>query len=107
MSQAMKKALGVLGGLALVGLNIAVVALYVLWQIADTAAINHMESASGMDVSQLLPNANVLWLAAQGSLMMLLLLDVVVIVSVAMLVKANRKPAPATPDRSLQSMTAR
>lgn len=88
------KTLGVLGGLALVGLNVAVVTFYVLWQLADTAAINQMEDASGMDVSQMLPNANLLWLAANASLILLLLLDVVVIVFVAMLVNVNRR-APA------------
>jgi len=100
MTRAQKTTLGVLGGLALVGLNIAVVAFYALWQIADTAAINRSESTSGFDPSQLLPNSNLFWLAANASLILLLLLDVVVIVVVAMLVNANRRtPALAVDDR--------
>lgn len=93
MSQAFEKTVGVIGGLALVGLNIAVVSFYVLWQIADTA-INHMESASGWDASRMLPNANLLWLAANASVFMVSVVDALAIFIVAILVKANRR-APA------------
>ncbi|MFE7843672.1 hypothetical protein ACFUTX_00600 [Microbacterium sp. NPDC057407] len=96
----MKNNLGVLIGFALAGLNLAVVAFFVLWQIADTAAINRMESASGMDSTRLLPNADLLWLAACASLFLLLCVDGLIILAAVKLASANRKIAADTDDVS-------
>lgn len=101
------KTLGVLGGLALVGLNVAVVAFYVLWQMADTAAINQMEAAPGMDGSQMLPNANALWLAANASFILLLVLDIVVIVLVATRVNVHRRASAMAVSHARRSHSVR
>ncbi|MBF6670696.1 MULTISPECIES: cell surface protein [Glutamicibacter] len=76
MSRNAVKAFRILYALALTGLNAAVIAFYTLWQIADTAAINRMETGSGMDVVQMLPNSNLMWAAAHGSLIMLIIVDI-------------------------------
>lgn len=76
MSKNLKRVLGFLCAFALTGLNASVIAFYALWQIADTAAINGMETGSGMDVAQMLPNSNLMWAAAHGSLLMLIIVDV-------------------------------
>lgn len=60
---------------ALVGLNVAFAAFFILWGIADGAAINNMEDASGFDAAAMLPNANLMWVAAYVSLVFLLLVD--------------------------------
>lgn len=76
MSKTPKRVLGILYAFALTGLNASVIAFYALWQIADTAAINRMETGSGMDVAQMLPNSNLMWIAAHGSLLMLIIVDI-------------------------------
>ncbi|MGW9166391.1 hypothetical protein [Agromyces sp. NPDC055658] len=107
MSQAFERTVGVIGGLALVGLNIAVVAFFVLWQIADTAAINHMESASGWDASRMPPNANLLWLAANASVFMVSVVDALAIFIVAILVKANRRAQAMAADHAGRTHSVR
>lgn len=54
MSRGFKKVLGVISCLTLLGLNFAFVAFFTLWQIADSAAINRMEMAAGVDPAQML-----------------------------------------------------
>ena len=49
MSKGIKKVLGALTGLTLLGLNIAVVLFFTRWQTADSAAINRMETATDVD----------------------------------------------------------
>lgn len=71
--------LDLVGLIVVAALNVAVVSFYVLWSIADSAAINQAETATSVDPSLLMPNANQLWLAAHGSLLALLALDAVVI----------------------------
>ncbi|WP_275439066.1 hypothetical protein [Glutamicibacter protophormiae] len=44
MSQIPMKAFGIVGVVAMLGLNISVLAFFVLWKIADSTAIGHMES---------------------------------------------------------------
>lgn len=64
----------------LVVLNISVVCFYVLWEVADTIAVNRAEE-HGFDPQQLLPHNILFWLAAQASLLSLLALDVLAIVA--------------------------
>jgi len=64
----------------LVVLNISVVCFYVLWEVADTIAVNRVEE-HGFDPQQLLPHNILFWLAAQASLLSLLALDVLAIVA--------------------------
>ena len=89
MTQDPMKTLGIAGAVAMVGLNITVVAFFVLWLIADSAAIDRMESESNMDPSQMLPNSELMWLAAHGSVLMVVVLDVL---AVAWLVKMTGVP---------------
>ena len=60
----------------LVVLNISVVCFYVLWEVADTIAVNRVEE-HGFDPQQLLPHNILFWLAAQASLPSLLALAIV------------------------------
>ncbi len=76
MSQNPMKTLGVAGAVAMVGLNITVLAFFVLWLIADSAAVARMESESSIDPGQMLPNSELMWLAAHGSVLMVVVLDV-------------------------------
>ena len=64
----------------LVVLNISVVCFYVLWEVADTIAVNRAEE-HGFDPQQLLPHNILFWLAAQASLLSLLALDVLMVVA--------------------------
>lgn len=79
MSQNPMKTLSIAGAVAMVGLNVTVVAFFVLWLIADGVAISRMESESSMDPSQMLPNSELMWLAAHGSLLMLVVVDVLIV----------------------------
>lgn len=88
-----------LGGIALAGLNIAVFVFYALLQIG-TLRRSTAWSPQGLDSSQMLPNADLFWLAANASLLMLLCLDVLVGIFDVMMVNANRKPTVMTNDRS-------
>lgn len=83
-----KTALSVLFAIALVVANIAVLCFYVLWQIADTAAVNRSE-AQGFDTSQLLPHSNLMWVAANVSLVGILAVDVLAII---IALAATRRP---------------
>lgn len=76
----------------MVSLNIAVLAFFILWQIADTAAIGRMESESSVDPGQMLQNSKMLWLAAHGSVLMLVVVDVLIVVRV---VKTTGSPQRA------------
>ena len=59
----------------LAALNASVISFFVLWSMADTAAINRAEE-HGFDPGQLLPHDLPFWLAAHASLLSLLALDV-------------------------------
>ena len=59
----------------LAALNVSVISFFVLWSMADTAAINRAEE-HGFDPSQLLPYDIPFWFAAHASLLSLLALDV-------------------------------
>lgn len=63
------------GGIALLLLHLAFGLFYALWSIADGEAVNRMESAGGYDVAYLLPNAYLMWIAAQASLVLVLVID--------------------------------
>lgn len=89
MSQNPMRTLSIAGAVAMVGLNVTVVAFFVLWLIADSAAIRRMETESNMDPGQMLPNSELMWLAAHGSLLMVVVLDVL---AVALLVMTNGVP---------------
>ena len=89
MSQNPMKTLGITGAAAMVGLNITVLAFFVLWLIADSAAIGRMESESSIDPGQMLPNSELMWLAAHGSVLMVVVLDVL---AVAWLVRTSGIP---------------
>ena len=59
----------------LAALNVSVISFFVLWSMADTAAVNRAEE-HGFDPSQLLPYDTPFWFAAHASLLSLLALDV-------------------------------
>ena len=59
----------------LAALNTSVISFFVLWSMADTAAVNRAEE-HGFDPSQLLPHDIPFWFAAHASLLSLLALDV-------------------------------
>ena len=59
----------------LAALNISVISFFVLWSMADTAAVNRAEE-HGFDPSQLLPYDTPFWFAAHASLLSILALDV-------------------------------
>ena len=59
----------------LAALNASVVSFFVLWSMADTAAVNRAEE-HGFDPGRLLPHATPFWFAAHASLLSLLALDV-------------------------------
>ena len=59
-----------------VALNVALVSFFVLWSIADATSVNSAEGPAGFDPSKLLPNANLMWIAAHSSLLMLIAVDV-------------------------------
>ncbi|PQZ98513.1 hypothetical protein CQ019_16900 [Arthrobacter sp. MYb229] len=104
MPRDFNKLLGVLGGLTLLGLNVAVVAFFFLWQIADSAAVNRMEAAAGVDPAQMLPDANPLWIAAHASLLMVLAADVLAVVFAVMLVKTLHRTRSGVVAASGQSV---
>ena len=56
-------------------LNVSVISFFVLWSMADAAAVNRAEE-HGFDPSQLLPYDIPFWFAAHASLLSLLALDV-------------------------------
>ena len=89
MSQNSVKTLGIAGAVALVGLNITVLDFFVLWLISDNAAIGRMESESSIDPGQMLPNSELMWLAAHGSVLMVVVLDAL---AIAWLVKTKDVP---------------
>ncbi|MBC9944793.1 hypothetical protein ICL81_09760 [Leucobacter sp. cx-328] len=60
----------------LVALNVVLVSFFVLWWIADATSVNSAEGPAGFDPSKLLPNANLMWIAAHSSLLMLIAVDV-------------------------------
>lgn len=62
--------------LVLIATNIAAVAVYVLWHLADTWAVNRAE-LTGFDPTMMLPHSLLFWLAAHGLLVCVLALDVV------------------------------
>lgn len=66
----------IVGTIALVALNVSFIAFFRFWQIADTASINNMEETVGFDPSFMLPNANLMWIAAHASLLLLVVIDV-------------------------------
>lgn len=59
----------------LVALNVSVISFFVLWSMADTAAVNRAEE-HGFDPSRLLPHDLPFWFAAHASLLSILALDV-------------------------------
>ena len=65
-------------GAALAALTVAVIVFYSLWSIADSAAINSAEEA-GFDRTRLLPNWELMWIAAHASVAMVLVVDVLAI----------------------------
>ncbi|MFT4259312.1 hypothetical protein [Microbacterium sp.] len=84
-----KKAFAVASGLLLLALNVAVVAFFVLWQIADTAALNRMEANSDLSSTELLPHANLMWVAAHAAVLLLVALDAVAVLFASL---TTRKP---------------
>lgn len=87
-----RKLYGILVSIALLALNVCFAVVYSLWQRLDTDAINRMETGSGMDSTVLLPHSNLMWVAAQGSLIAILALDVLAIVFVHKTFSSGRGP---------------
>ena len=86
--------LRVMAVVALVALNVSVICFYRLWYIANTITGNRAEE-HGFDPQQLLPHFVLFWLAAQATLLSLLVLDALVLV--AWRRARRRRPAPTAP----------
>ena len=104
MQHGYQRALNIIGLVVAAGLNVAVVSFYVLWFIADSDAINRMETATSVDPTVLLPNATLLWLAANASLVALLALDGG-IVAMTMAARSRRRLAGQDPDTAEELST--
>lgn len=103
MSKRIKKALEILRGLTLLGVNISGVLFFALSQIEDGVAINRMETASDVDPVQVLPPANLMWTAAHVSLFMVLVADVLAAVFIVNLVKSRYRSCPKVGEPLLES----
>ena len=77
----------------LAALNVSVISFFMLWSMADTAAVNRAEE-HGFDPSQLLPYDIPFWFAAHASLLSLLALDVLALLAW----RRSRRHAPQQPD---------
>lgn len=71
-------------------LNIAVFAFYALWQNADTWAVNRSEAGGALDTQQLLPHGDLMWVAANVSVVLILALDALSVVAIVVLVRRSR-----------------
>ncbi|MFJ2469533.1 hypothetical protein [Glutamicibacter sp. NPDC087583] len=60
-------------------LNIEVLAFLVQLLIADSAAVGRMESESSVDPGLMLPNSELIWLVAYGSVLKLVVLVVLIV----------------------------
>lgn len=63
---------------ALIAVDIVFIVAYILWFNADAAAVSRAEAA-GFDTSQLLPASNLLWVAMNGALVVLLGVNIVAV----------------------------
>ncbi|MDU0348933.1 cell surface protein [Actinomyces sp. MRS3W] len=63
----------------LILLDLSACCFYALWFIADNAAANRAERY-GLDLQQLLPNGNLMWLFANAMLVCLVILNALLIV---------------------------
>ena len=77
----------------LAALNASVISFFVLWSMADTAAVNRAEE-HGFDPSQLLPHDIPFWFAAHASLLSLLALDVLAFLAW----RRSRRHVPQQPE---------
>lgn len=87
-------------------LNIATFAFYVLWVNADQWAVNRSESSGGFDASQLPPHSGVTWIAAQGTLMSLVTVDVIAIAGIVLFFRALRSHPVFSDSSSGQNQAA-
>lgn len=88
-----RKVLGSVVALVLIALNICFFMFYALWRNADSEAISRMESGSAVQPEQLLENANLMWGAAQGSLLAIIALDALAIFFATKALTAFRRKA--------------
>ena len=77
----------------LAALNVSVISFFMLWSMADTAAVNRAEE-HGFDPNQLLPHDLPFWFAAHASLLSLLALDVLAFLAW----RRSRRHVPQQPD---------
>jgi hypothetical protein len=77
--------------LALILLNVAVLAMYALWTSADNWATTRSE-LHGYDPSQLLPNGSLFWVVANLSIALLIFCDIVVAVGYRAATRAAISP---------------
>lgn len=89
--------------MAVVGLNIAVLAFFVLWKIADSTAIGRMESEPSVDPGQMLPNSELMWLAAHGSVLMLVVVDVLIVAGLVKMTGVRQRAANREQDAYSES----
>lgn len=73
------KVLLIVASIGLIVTNIAVIAFYHYYSVADLEAVNRAEE-HGFDPSQLLPNYVLFWISATASLLAVLFMDAVVAV---------------------------
>lgn len=84
----------VLGGLSLLLLNFALIANQTLMSSADNIAVNLSESSGGFNQSQLIPNADLLWLTGFASLLLIMIVDAAfAVIAIAAWQKSASEPA--------------
>lgn len=71
-------------------LNIAVFSFYALWQNADAWAVNRSEANGALDTQQLLPHGDLMWVASNVSVALLLALDIFSAAAIVVLARRSR-----------------
>lgn len=103
MSPGLERTYRAVGLWTLAALNVAVFVFYATWWIADNEATARVETDTSVDFSQMLPNANLMWLAAHATLLLVILLDVVAVKWMAESRKSRRRPDEPVPWREAPS----
>lgn len=87
------RVLGLVAGFGFVIFQLLFAVFYVFYRIADEWAVDRSEASGGFDPGQLLPHDGVLWLAATGSALLLVLIDIVLIVMAVLWFRARTREA--------------
>lgn len=85
------RTLTVAGTAILASLNVAFVAFFVLYSIADEWAVDRSEASHGSDPTMLLPHDAALWIVANASIVILLAFDGVWAAVLVRIYRTDRK----------------